>query len=71
MKKLSLAIAVLASLANIGRAPAQSYPSRPITLVVPVAAGGAVNSVARILAERLQERLRQSVVVENDRELAR
>lgn len=65
MKKLSLAIAVLASLANIGRAPAQSYPSRPITLVVPVAAGGAVDSVARILAERLQERLRQSVVVEN------
>jgi tripartite-type tricarboxylate transporter receptor subunit TctC len=65
MKKLSLAIAVLASLANIGSAFAQGYPSRPITLVVPVAAGGAVDSVARILAERLQERLRQSVVVEN------
>lgn len=46
-------------------ASAQSYPARSITLVVPIAAGGAVDTAARIIAERLQARLNQSVVVEN------
>src|SRR5258708_5701170 len=44
---------------------AQTYPARPITLVVPIAAGGAVDTAARIIAEKLQEKLQQSVVVEN------
>jgi tripartite-type tricarboxylate transporter receptor subunit TctC len=44
---------------------AQTYPARPITLVVPIAAGGATDTAARVIAERLQEKLRQSVVVEN------
>jgi tripartite-type tricarboxylate transporter receptor subunit TctC len=44
---------------------AQTYPMRPITLVVPIAAGGAVDTAARIIAEKLQQKLRQSVVVEN------
>ncbi|HKA81855.1 MAG TPA: tripartite tricarboxylate transporter substrate binding protein [Xanthobacteraceae bacterium] len=43
----------------------QSYPSRPITLIVPYAAGGSVDAVARIVAPRLSERLGQNVVIEN------
>src|SRR5271165_6693687 len=48
-----------------GIARAQTYPSRPITLVVPVAAGGGVDTAARILSEKLQEKLKQPVTVEN------
>jgi len=65
MNKLIHAILFAGALGMAGSAMAQRYPSRPITLVAPIAAGGGVDSVARILAERLQERLRQSVVVEN------
>src|SRR5215468_6017803 len=46
-------------------APAQTYPTRSIALVVPIAAGGAVDTAARIIAEKLQQKLRRSVVVEN------
>jgi tripartite-type tricarboxylate transporter receptor subunit TctC len=46
-------------------AQAQAYPTRPITLVVPVAAGGGVDTAARILSEKLQEKLKQPVTVEN------
>ena len=54
---------MLPAVSRISRA--QTYPSRPITLVVPIAAGGAVDTAARIVAEKLQEKLQQSVVVEN------
>jgi tripartite-type tricarboxylate transporter receptor subunit TctC len=43
----------------------QSYPSRPITLIVPYAAGGSVDAVARIVTPKLSERLGQNVVIEN------
>ena len=55
--------AALAVVPHIVRA--QTYPTRSITLVVPVAAGGGVDTAARILSEKLQEKLKQSVVVEN------
>jgi tripartite-type tricarboxylate transporter receptor subunit TctC len=45
-------------------ASAQTYPTRPVTLVVPVAAGGGVDTMARILSEKLQEKLKHTVVVE-------
>jgi len=46
-------------------APAQTYPSRPIVMVVPFAAGGTFDVMGRIIAARMGELLGQSVVVEN------
>jgi tripartite-type tricarboxylate transporter receptor subunit TctC len=54
-----------ALLAAIVPAAAQTYPARPVTLVVPFAAGGPVDTVARILADPMRKSLGQSVVVEN------
>ena len=44
---------------------AQDYPSRPITLIVPLTAGGGADTLARILAERMKTTLGQPIVVEN------
>ena len=46
-------------------APAQQYPSQPIRIIVPNPAGGLPDTLSRIIGRRLQERVRQSVVVEN------
>jgi len=51
--------------ATAGIAHAQSYPERPIKLVVPFPAGGATDTTARLVAQRLQASLGQSVIVEN------
>ena len=57
--------AAAAGAARISPARAESYPSRAITLVAPIAPGGGVDTVARIVAEKLQEALAQPAVVEN------
>src|SRR5712675_1352676 len=44
---------------------AQDYPSRPVTIVLPYTAGGAVEAVARLLGERLAQRLGRPFVIEN------
>jgi tripartite-type tricarboxylate transporter receptor subunit TctC len=46
-------------------AKAQSYPTRPVTMIVPLAAGGSVDAMARVLAEGMRKSLGQSVVIEN------
>jgi tripartite-type tricarboxylate transporter receptor subunit TctC len=54
---------VLPAISRVGRA--QTYPSRPITMVVPFPPGGATDVVGRIIAERIAASLGQAVVVEN------
>jgi len=60
-----LALMALAIVAGIGGAEAQSYPSRPITLIVPFPPGGSTDAAARIMAERMRTTLGQSIVIEN------
>jgi tripartite-type tricarboxylate transporter receptor subunit TctC len=61
---LSIALALVAA-AAMGPARADDYPSHPIRLIVPFAAGGAADSVARIVGKRVGDALGQTVVVED------
>jgi tripartite-type tricarboxylate transporter receptor subunit TctC len=62
---LHLAAGVAALPAVSHDASAQSYPSRPVRLIVPSAAGGGSDILARLIGQWLSERLRQPFVVEN------
>src|SRR5262245_35597638 len=57
--------AIIGALALPGELWAQDWPARPVTLVVPYAAGAGIDVVGRILSPRLAELLRQEVIVEN------
>lgn len=60
------ATAVLAVLAlSAGLAAAQDYPTRPVRMIVPFAAGGPTDVIARVVAQKLTEGLGQQVVVDN------
>lgn len=58
-------VTVLAMLALTGIAPAETWPAHPITIVVPFAAGGPSDAMARILAERMKQSLGEVVLIEN------
>jgi tripartite-type tricarboxylate transporter receptor subunit TctC len=62
IKKTAL---VVIGLTMAGLAMAQKYPAKPITVIVPQAAGGANDTIARVVAQKLSEQLGQSVVIEN------
>jgi tripartite-type tricarboxylate transporter receptor subunit TctC len=62
MRGILLAVAMLASAA--AGAVAQTYPARPVTIVLPYAAGGNTDAIARTLANRLEQRLGQPFVIE-------
>ena len=52
-------------LANTSLATAQTYPSKPVRVVVPFGAGGPADVFARAIAQHLTEALKQSFVIEN------
>jgi tripartite-type tricarboxylate transporter receptor subunit TctC len=65
-RALLLLIASAAALSAVATgAPAQDYPSRPITMIVPFPAGGPNDTLGRIMAERMRVSLGQPVIVEN------
>jgi len=57
--------ALLVVLMSAGSALANNFPSRPVTIIVPFAAGGPSDAMARILAERMKATLGETVLVEN------
>jgi tripartite-type tricarboxylate transporter receptor subunit TctC len=67
MNKTSLSALLLAVVNLLGAAPAlaQTWPAKPIHIVVPYAAGGAVDTIARLTGQKLSERLGQPVIVDN------
>ena len=64
MKKIAWALAAVAGLAATG-AQAQPFPTRPITMIVPFAAGGPTDVVARIVGDHMSRTLGQQIVIEN------
>jgi tripartite-type tricarboxylate transporter receptor subunit TctC len=58
-------LAFVAFFGNVATTQAQVYPSRPITIVVPYAAGGSIDTIGRVVAERMRSSLGQPVIVED------
>jgi tripartite-type tricarboxylate transporter receptor subunit TctC len=65
MRRLILALVLAAAAGHAAGGLAQTYPSRPIAMIVPLPAGGAVDVLARMMAEGMRASLGQPIVVEN------
>jgi tripartite-type tricarboxylate transporter receptor subunit TctC len=63
--RAALGLAVLGLAAFVSPVIAQTYPNRPITIIVPFAAGGPTDVLARVLGERIRAALGQPVLIEN------
>jgi tripartite-type tricarboxylate transporter receptor subunit TctC len=65
MTKLVCLSAIMGALAGTGHAAAQNYPTRPVTMIVAFAAGGATDVTARLVGEHMSRTLGQRIIVEN------
>jgi tripartite-type tricarboxylate transporter receptor subunit TctC len=65
MGRLPIVVALASILGSIGSAAAEVYPARPITMIVPFAAGGPTDTIGRIMGERLRASLGQTIIIEN------
>ena len=65
MRQLGYALAFLLTAFAASSAHAQNYPNRPIRVLVPFAAGGAVDTLARLVGQKLSESIGQPVIIEN------
>ena len=65
MRVMTFAATLALALTSIVGARAQTYPSRPITIIVPFAAGGPTDTVARTMADKMKDTLGQSILIEN------
>ncbi len=67
MQRRALAARATAALLglSVGAAVAQTYPDRPIRMIVPYATGGGTDTVTRIVMKKLSEQLGQPIIVEN------
>lgn len=63
--KLIRLFVALGAFLSVSLAHAQSYPTKPITIIVPFAAGGPTDTVARLMAQAMSQDLKQQVLVEN------
>ena len=64
-KPIRVAFYALAGLVTIGSASAQTWPTRPVTVTVPFAAGSSTDTAARILSAEMSDQLGQQVIIEN------
>src|SRR5258705_13756611 len=64
-RRYVLAASVAALLVVAPEAIAQTYPSRPVTMIVPASAGGPTDAIARVLSERMTANLGGAVLVDN------
>jgi len=65
VKKTVLALAAAFSLAALGAEAQGSYPQRPVTMIVPFAAGGPTDVIARIVGDHMSRTIGQQIVIEN------
>ena len=65
MRAPTLAAVFVTALGSIGTVTAQTYPSRPVTIVVPAPPGGQVDTVARVVIDRMSVALGQPLIIDN------
>jgi tripartite-type tricarboxylate transporter receptor subunit TctC len=61
--RLAAGAAAVSAISRVAKA--QSYPSRPVTMILPLAAGGGLDALGRVFAERMSRSLGQTIVIEN------